>query len=145
MISILSFTPYSLSISLTRWNHVFFFKTMKNFTPPQKKNVQPLLEAKIFKIIQNFINMDPSSDCCLFACQIWTRCDHWESLKIGSAPLYKSYCRFWDPHGNDVQKLFFFFCFLNISYRMSYSLFQRGCFNILWREAGTNCLLCNIS
>ena len=47
-----------------------------------------LLEAKIFKIIQNVFNMDPSSDCFLCACQIWTWYDHWESLKIGLTPLY---------------------------------------------------------
>ena len=69
----------------------FFLQNLEKFHP---KNVQPLLEAKVFKILNKLLNMDPSSDCFLCACQIWTWYDHWETLKIGSAPLYRSYCSF---------------------------------------------------
>ena len=84
---------YSLSVSLAWWNLVFSSKPQKMF------NLD--LEAKIFKIIQNSINMNPSSDCFLCSCQIWTWYDHWESLKIGSVPLCRSYCMV--PMGNWFQ------------------------------------------
>ena len=41
---------------------------------------------------KKLLNVDPSSDCFLCACQIWTQYDHWESFKIWSALLYRSYC-----------------------------------------------------
>ena len=78
---------------MTRWNLVFSSKSRK-ISPP--KSVQPLLEAKITKIIQVIINMDPCLDCFLCEYQNWTWYDHWESLKLGSAPLYRLYCIYFD-------------------------------------------------
>ena len=78
-----------LSLSLWPDGTLFFLQNLEKFHP---KNVQPLLKAKIIKITNKLLNMDPSSDCFLCARQIWTRYDHWESLKIGSALLYQSYC-----------------------------------------------------
>ena len=79
--SFLSLTPYSLSVSLTWWNHVFSSKPRK--ISPQKSST-----SSGGQDIQNYkklLNIDPSSDCFLYACQIWPQYDHWESLKIGSA------------------------------------------------------------